>query len=1148
MEHIAGVAGDTLHLAAGAAHQESKYPKRALYGTFDGRSVTVFPIRYEDSPTPVWTVDPSLFPREPGYKKRFFLPGSVTSPRSPAALVSIPQPPDVSSQVLKELDSLLLLPESGVVPFHALRLPMRDAIVQWALDDEPIMLRLQAGEGGSGKTRLLIEVCKTVDALPGWSAGFFKGERDAIVSGFTDLQDQTRNCLIVVDFAETKSEIVVALTRTALDFWRKGAVDKVRIVLLARDGGDWWNNLSEQASGDTLLAAYLHEPSKKQGPYRMSETVIEAPERLAVFREALTALAAFKHTTAPNLRDPDLTGHGFAQPLYLHLAALAVLRGEEVAGSRELLRTVLGHERQYWRELLGSDGKDEERRKQFEQCLALVTLVGGAQTAREARDVLKRSPLLRGRQQAEVDQVFDRLRRLYPWDGGVGPLRPDALGEQLVAEALSLDDEMIDVVLGRDSIRKYARNALTVLTRMASRDPEERKWLERALRDYLGSREQEAREVGEETGPPMDEILAAALRAAPRPTRRHAVNMLRSKLPKETMNLKLVAMEIGSQRVEFLKEKHKPNNRAISELVEAHEFLGRELARGGKLQEALVTFREGHRWAERFRRSSASTDRATFASALNNFSNALGDVGRFADALAKAMQAEEIYRELAEKQPDAYRAGWAASLNSLANRFGDVGRFEDALAKAEQAEEIRRDLAEKQPDAYRADWALSLGNLAIQLGKVGRFEDALAKAEQAEEIRRDLAEKQPDAYRADWAHSLGNLAIRLGDVGRFEDALAKAEQAEEILRDLAEKQPDAYRADWAHSLGNLAVPLGDVGRFEDALAKAEQAEEIRRDLAEKQPDAYRADWAHSLGNLAIRLGDVGRFEDALAKAEQAEEILRDLAEKQPDAYRADWAHSLGNLAVPLGDVGRFEDALAKAEQAEEISRDLAEKQPDAYRADWALSLGNLAIQLGDVGRFEDALAKAEQAEEILRELAEKQPDAYRADWALSLANLAEARLRMGETCAAMADAGKAEALLRPVAERFPNVQRAWLGFALRLLAEARLADGDAMSGSVAALESTSLFQALFAGRGGYECDHHGKALVVLARCQSAQREKEAAVATLTRAVEEIGGHFRERPRPLDSVMRGIVTAFREIDAEAAARLIPTDILETLRLT
>lgn len=48
-----------------------------MYVTFDGQHLHVFPIRYEDNPTEIWTVDPSIFPGEVGLQKSF------PSPRQP---------------------------------------------------------------------------------------------------------------------------------------------------------------------------------------------------------------------------------------------------------------------------------------------------------------------------------------------------------------------------------------------------------------------------------------------------------------------------------------------------------------------------------------------------------------------------------------------------------------------------------------------------------------------------------------------------------------------------------------------------------------------------------------------------------------------------------------------------------------------------------------------------------------------------------------------------------------------------------------------------------------------------------------------------------------------------------------------------------
>jgi len=68
------------------------------------------------------------------------------------ALPTLSWPTDFVDKGIEMPDSMLLRPESRVVRFHRLREPLRDTIIGWALDpDEPIKLRLQAGEGGVRK-------------------------------------------------------------------------------------------------------------------------------------------------------------------------------------------------------------------------------------------------------------------------------------------------------------------------------------------------------------------------------------------------------------------------------------------------------------------------------------------------------------------------------------------------------------------------------------------------------------------------------------------------------------------------------------------------------------------------------------------------------------------------------------------------------------------------------------------------------------------------------------------------------------------------------------------------------------------------------------------------------------------------------------
>src|SRR5215831_11945738 len=88
-------------------------------------------------------------------------------------------------------------------------------------------------------------------------------------------------------------------------------------------------------------------------------------------------------------------------------------------------------------------------------------------------------------------------------------------------------------------------------------------------------------------------------------------------------------------------------------------------------------------------------------------------LGRYAEALKCVHQAETIYRELAQAQPEVYRPAWAESLNGLSTCFNELGRYAEALECAQQAETINRELAQAQPEVYRPAWALSLNNLGF---------------------------------------------------------------------------------------------------------------------------------------------------------------------------------------------------------------------------------------------------------------------------------------------------------------------------------------------------------------------------------------------------------------------------------------------------
>ena len=322
---------------------------------------------------------------------------------------------------------------------------------------------------------------------------------------------QGKPVLIVLDYAETRTQEIVELASTTL---HASVTPQVCLVLLARDGGDWWDHLADSAKGDQAVAAILRGLSSKTGPYRMNAEFIGQKDRPNAFAEALHDFAAFKGREPPIDPDIDLSENLFGDPLFIHLAALAYLRGQPSINDQELLGAALGHERSYWRRLL-EEGHLTDLLPAFEQAVALFTLCGDRRTTKDAKALLGRTPRLQGADGRSLTQIFDILRRLYSIDGGLTGLQPDLLGETLVSEALSKDDELLDAAFGEDSDGETIRYALTVLTRLGRRVPAQQRWLKEALSRNLTRVSEAAMQVGLETGSPLPELYAEVIKDAP---------------------------------------------------------------------------------------------------------------------------------------------------------------------------------------------------------------------------------------------------------------------------------------------------------------------------------------------------------------------------------------------------------------------------------------------------------------------------------------------------------------------------------------------------------------------------------------------------------------------------------------------------------
>ncbi len=774
--------------------------------------ITVDPARYQNRlvavPVSGLLADEGFRARLAAYGVRAEAPpvgGNWHLQLSGGQTVSLAPPYRPVSRWLRPEPSTLLDPEHGLVPFLG-RQPVLDRITGWCQGPPGTPVLLVTGGGGSGKTRLGREACVQMMLVAGWDAGLADDQR----RDGTPTDRLQRPTLLVVDDADLRTGLIAALIN-----YRRRDEDgpPVRLLLLARAAGAWWDRLvRQQGLANAYTALDLdHHP-------------VPVADRAEHFRRASAAFAAYGGPGAQAAGLPpaaEMADPAYAEPLLIHIAALLGTvdvpatpppdRGEERAPGDDtaaggpgspvqtrLLRALCERERTRWHELgAGSHLSFNPDLPLADQVVALATLTAAADPACAA------SLLAAVSNQAEVTRIGAEAlaawaHRLYAGPGYWNPLRPDLLAEQHLADTAQLPALAVSaaqLAAGQPWEAEVLTQLLAELTRATSGQLTVRA----ALDELLAAALTRIVNVAVGAGPAeLADLASLALQLAPQPG---LAARLAGQMPEHSVRLAALAATLASQ----------------------HVTQDRAEALGGKADAA---------------------DR--LATSLNNLSIRLADLGRREDALAASQEAAEVYRELAAFRPDAFRPDLATSLNNLSNRLAGLGRREDALAASQEAAEVYRELAAARPDAFRPDLATSLNNLSVLLADLGRQEEALAAIQEAVTIRRELARARPDAFRPDLAMALNNLSASLAGLGRREDALAAIQEAVTIRRELAAARPDAFRPGLTASLNNLSNLLGELGRREEALAAIQEAVTIRQALAARWPEAYQHELEQSL--------------------------------------------------------------------------------------------------------------------------------------------------------------------------------------------------------------------------------------------------------------------------------------------------------------
>ncbi len=668
----------------------------------------------------------------------------------------------------RSVPSSLLRADYGVVPY-LFRDAELDAAAAWCERADwarPMTVMRVAARGGAGKTRFAIELCKRLGAA-GWAAGLWHGNGHG-------LERLPAPRLVIIDYAEEAHALSL---RDSLDALARHAtgLGPVQVLLLTRarigQGADALTEIESDPGTPATLRRVLDHAEDNP----VASLPLTPGQRETLYREAFARFAekwcsgAATGMIAP-VTVPDLSHPRYEvtlEVLFEALAAAVDQCGDDPAGDvapddgsgggRPPAERVLAHEEKYWRltapEMLRSDVA------LLRQCAGLATLAG-AGSQQEADALLSIPARLAGPDAAPARRMLtDWLSSMYDGPALLNPVRPDRLGEELVRQVLSGQDDggqaMIGAVLALQSDAQVEQ-CLDVLARLASHPQ-----AAGAAAAVLVASHREL-------------VARCADQARATPERPGRVSMLGSLT-------RLHAAVLTDSRVAGLPADD------LARLSVSFDSLGDLARQYGYGSQAQAIF-EGALAIDR-RRADAEPGNTTYARDLSISFNKLADLAAEAGQGERARElyqrSLEIRQQLADAEPGntTYARDLSVSFDRLADLARQAGQGERARELYQRSLEIRQQLADAEPGntTYARDLSISFERLADLARQANDRDQAKMWISEALGLRRELARSEP--LRLDLAEELAYVLYMSTTIGA--DPASAAGEAARILEPFA---------------------------------------------------------------------------------------------------------------------------------------------------------------------------------------------------------------------------------------------------------------------------------------------------------------------------------------------------------------------------
>ncbi len=304
-----------------------------------------------------------------------------------------------------------------------------------------------------------------------------------------------------------------------------------------------------------------------------------------------------------------------------------------------------------------------------------------------------------------------------------------------------------------------------------------------------------------------------------------------------------------------------------------------------------------------------------FADALVGLAAQLADQGKPTEALALSQEGVDHFRLLLEADRPNFTVPLASALNNLSNRLSDLGQDDEARKAGDEALALAKSAVDAFPQQARFVIVSTLMNQSGRSWRAGQSLRAIEEIGTAVETFREGGEGLY-SFLGMMVDVLHRNAMSLSEAGRWHEALEVRRMTVKLFPDDSVPAPVYHLL--ALTLQQTAYALSRDGQPGESLPLAEEAADLAQGLAEIAPDNYRLFLAQSLANLASRQHEAQADEEALESAAEAVEVFQDVAQNDPQAVIPSLAATLETFAAILSTLGHDSQATNVLAQREQL--------------------------------------------------------------------------------------------------------------------------------------------------------------------------------------------------------------------------------------